>query len=336
MLQVPSNQTLVLERFSDSSGSFVTLDPSNPSSYKQLYRAAKAKLKLKLRATLVPNLPFDQESRRSKLERILTYTSAFKNVDLQGEAKSVQDKPTLPPLAQLLGPNYTSNTTRSSAQPQTAQPMSGSTDEAPKRPANPHLNASCWQVCCNKCDKQVTNAHFHCSICDGGDYDLCESCVSTGAICPGEDHWLIKRVVQDGGFVSSTTETIAPKAKKPESAGWPMPGAFNTDAKSAASSSPKERICNVCIRSMYTYKDLEKLPLSIDTGLPEDTLVTCEACPDYDICVPCLMDDKHGHHPAHLFKPIGKLGLTSQQRTLCQPGRNTRHHAICDNCDQVS
>jgi next-to-BRCA1 protein 1 len=42
----------VFERYSDSSTSYVTLDSDKPQVYKTLFRAAKAKLKLRLKATV--------------------------------------------------------------------------------------------------------------------------------------------------------------------------------------------------------------------------------------------------------------------------------------------
>ncbi|ROT35522.1 hypothetical protein SODALDRAFT_337495 [Sodiomyces alkalinus F11] len=50
-LGIPADVDLVLERYSDSAGAYVTLDADDPPVYKQLYRAAKAKQKLKLRVT---------------------------------------------------------------------------------------------------------------------------------------------------------------------------------------------------------------------------------------------------------------------------------------------
>ncbi|KAK8069144.1 hypothetical protein PG994_005760 [Apiospora phragmitis] len=50
-LQVPVGTKTLVERYSDSAASFVVLDPSNVSVFKQLFRAAKAKQKLKLRVT---------------------------------------------------------------------------------------------------------------------------------------------------------------------------------------------------------------------------------------------------------------------------------------------
>lgn len=53
LLIIPATQDIVLERFSDSAGAYITLDSNNPSVYKQLYRAAKAKLKLRIKVSTV-------------------------------------------------------------------------------------------------------------------------------------------------------------------------------------------------------------------------------------------------------------------------------------------
>ncbi|KAJ8120737.1 hypothetical protein ONZ43_g2634 [Nemania bipapillata] len=50
-LQIPIDTVAVIERYSDSATSYVTLTQTNIAVYKQLYRAAKAKQKLKLRIT---------------------------------------------------------------------------------------------------------------------------------------------------------------------------------------------------------------------------------------------------------------------------------------------
>lgn len=65
ILDVPAERSVKFERFSDSHASYMDLDPSNQSNYKSLQRAAKAKLKLRLRAhdessqpATVPEMPF--------------------------------------------------------------------------------------------------------------------------------------------------------------------------------------------------------------------------------------------------------------------------------------
>lgn len=52
ILQVQPDEQVVFERYSDSAASYVTLDADKPQVYKTLFRAAKAKLKLRLKATI--------------------------------------------------------------------------------------------------------------------------------------------------------------------------------------------------------------------------------------------------------------------------------------------
>ena len=171
----------------------------------------------------------------------------------------------------------------------------------------------------------MTDAHFHCSICDGGDYDLCEECVANGKLCPGEGHWLIKRFIKDGKVINSTTERISPRNAQPDTepmvpelpAKSVMPGAFGTEIKTLAENGPT-RTCNNCV-----------------VVLPERDFVTCTVCDDFDLCIKCHIVDKHGHHPAHGFNPATKdtvLPLAAESKLA--PGRNTRHNAICDGCDK--
>lgn len=51
---------------------------------------------------------------------------------------------------------------------------------------------------CNRCDETILDVHYHCSICDGDDYDLCEICAQAGARCDDEGHWMLKRIIHDG------------------------------------------------------------------------------------------------------------------------------------------
>lgn len=136
-----------------------------------------------------------------------------------------------------------------------------------------------WTVYCNWCDKAMAGEHYHCSICDGGDYDLCNACVDAGVHCPGEDHWLIKRIVKNGIPLNSTTERIAPvtdskpkatncrptkpvekpKAevkKAPETKKAPkptMPGAYQEEKKESPFTVKfPSRTCNSCVQGKLT------------------------------------------------------------------------------------
>ena len=253
LLQVPANQTLILERFSDSSAAFVPVDIRTPSSYKQLFRAAKAKLKLRLRASLkeVSSQPNAQASSTTLVP------TTPKAEEMPAEPKvhaAPAQAPTLPPLSQMLNGVADSGWTSFAAAASTPYTVPSPTSTSTEKASFSHpLVTPFWLVCCNKCDKQVTNEHYHCSICDGGDFDLCESCVSAGAVCDGEGHWMIKRTMKSGKFVSSTTEKIAPKPRRTASPKHSsMPGTFNTGVKPTTATEASERICNACIRRKFS------------------------------------------------------------------------------------
>ena len=93
----------------------------------------------------------------------------------------------------------------------------------------------------------MKDVHYHCGICDDGDYDLCETCVKAGKLCPGKEHWLIKRFIKDGSVVGSTTEKIVPKSK-PEAEQTKMPGAFSGDLLGDLVPVEPQRTCNACVR----------------------------------------------------------------------------------------
>ena len=120
----------------------------------------------------------------------------------------------------------------------------------------------------------MQNEHFHCSVCDDGDFDLCTECVASGKLCQGEGHWLVKRFVKDGAVQSSTTERLAPRPKsnavvaaksasdatsiksefKSETR-LNMPGAFSNDAATLLENAlTADRTCNSCIDGMSKFR----------------------------------------------------------------------------------
>lgn len=109
------------------------------------------------------------------------------------------------------------------------------------------IQSNSFTICCNHCDKPIPDAHWHCSICERGDFDLCQDCVEKGCLCDSEDHWLIKRFVKGGKVINSTTETIAPKkATKIEEKA--IPGAFTSDIKREdIHELDSSRTCNACV-----------------------------------------------------------------------------------------
>lgn len=110
--------------------------------------------------------------------------------------------------------------------------------------AAPLSASSIFTVYCNSCNDAIPDAHYHCSTCDNGDYDLCQSCVTAGAVCNDDNHWLIKRYVKNGQVFNSVTQTVPPKPRA------------NTQSEETVAAYEKEvveddelntRTCNSCL-----------------------------------------------------------------------------------------
>ncbi|KAL8739203.1 MAG: hypothetical protein Q9181_000094 [Wetmoreana brouardii] len=434
VLAVPADQDLTLERFSDSAGSYITLDSNNPAVYKQLYRAAKAKLKLRIKATIsdppapkVDSIPTPSQlpahcytppknvsspslEAKATEEQLLsglvapTMSSTAGAKSSPGEPEELMRRPNLRfklPYDPCLSPSITATATQSlldtanpvigeanvkqfSTQPKQASSIShggnhtlqdyhmqlrlleqqnkkrllmarqeqdhltdapvphsftaredlvarcpsiaakGQKDSAsdPKQPLATFVGAS-FIISCNKCQANIPNTHWHCGTCNAGDFDLCASCIEKGILCESEDHWLIKRTIKDGNVLTSETETIPSKTAVKMEGKQDIPEASVLRATEEKSNAKCEdlnlyRTCNSCVQSF-----------------PDSKFVTCKICEDFDLCVPCFVGQKHGHHPSHAFAPAcASTKMDSVAIMLCSPGRNTRHFAICDGCDK--
>lgn len=185
-----------------------------------------------------------------------------------------------------------------------------------------------FTVCCNSCDQSVPEAHFHCSICDEGDFDLCQECVDRGITCYGDGHWLIKRTVVDGDIKCSSTH-IAPKSARPtvskpaqsparSSVVLPTRPLLIPSLSCASTADYNARTCNCCVQEFR-----------------EEEFVHCTTCDDYDLCKTCFAKNQHGHHPKHGFTPAVKgTSFDYLVSSRMEPGRNVLHNAICDGCDK--
>lgn len=192
-----------------------------------------------------------------------------------------------------------------------------------------------FAVCCNHCDRTIPDAHYHCSTCDNGDFDLCPACVELGITCYDSDHWLLKRFVRGDFILVSTTEKVSPKPKikKEES-----------DVKPAAIVSPTEDLPKAALPSPIcaapaAFKSFSIAPMrtcnSCVQELPDKEFLHCLSCDDFDLCKACFTGDKHGHHPQHAFAPaVEGTPMPSEILRRLAPGRDQRHHAICDGCDK--
>ncbi|KAI1350891.1 hypothetical protein F5Y01DRAFT_305061 [Xylaria sp. FL0043] len=425
LLNIPSDTSSVVERYSDSATSYVTLNPANVAVYKQLYRAAKAKQKLKLRVTTTPPQPVqatagpkpvtveDEPEEEPKKEEKAEESEQAAEVETQQESgKEVETEAAEPSTSDASGvvetvvapkqwrargnPKIHLRRNRDGVEvidflaPSTAtEPVTthnspeGSTSAAigkgdstvslahlmrdietraiameeifarsmakmdelqknlPKFPRFPirednevkQTEAPAQQecikrpftVCCNSCDRAVPEAHFHCSICDEGDFDLCQDCVNRGITCHGEGHWLIKRTVVDGDIKCSSTH-IVPKSIRStpfKPAAKPTSSTLPPQSRTGLTSSEwtphfSARTCNCCVQEFR-----------------EEEFVHCTTCEDYDLCQSCFAKDRHGHHPRHGFVPAVKGTVLDQSvSSRLAPGRDILHNAICDGCDK--
>ncbi|CAG8974450.1 hypothetical protein HYALB_00004146 [Hymenoscyphus albidus] len=57
---------------------------------------------------------------------------------------------------------------------------------------------------CGFCQAETTKQTFHCDICDGGEFDMCFSCLSENKHCNNKDHFLIER--REGKAMQIQTE----------------------------------------------------------------------------------------------------------------------------------
>lgn len=332
-LQIHDDEHVVFERYSDSAAAYVTLDSNAAAVYKTLFRAAKAKLKLRLRATIPgesvePPMP----SVAALPQAAVADTSAFR---LSSETLTPQAAaPVSPVIARSPeAPKFEAVNPVSPEKPaddgEAPVPKPFTTrqaffDKLTKVPHNapltfrpkPTAAYTAWVVYCNNCNHPMDDEHFHCSVCDNGDYDLCPACVDSGIHCPGEGHWMVKRFVKNGNVVNSTTQRIPPKVKATEPKD--IPGAFTDEKQSVTYEEEATRTCNSCVKV-----------------LSEKEFVTCTVCEDYDLCLQCNAANKHGHHPGHAFEAAtSETSLSALGNALCNPGRNARHNAVCDGCDK--
>jgi next-to-BRCA1 protein 1 len=362
LLAIPPEQDVRFDRFSDSAGSYITLDSSNPAIYKQLYRAAKAKLKLRLRATvdrpvkMEPNedTGVDQngsdarkdtstdsqsEPRHSFLETVLS--QPLSNAQVVASFKSFQKTCPYAPTCAIPGA-FDINAPGIEPVTKGLRDCHADLFSLPTLPSLTDFPSTCYTIDCNNCGTSVPDEHYHCGICENGDFDLCKACVDAGVACEGDEHWLLKRTIRNGVVIPSTTCTLTPKKVAPKkvapkkASNEELPSSEEAVTPTSPEQDAGERTCNSCICRKLNPTDHGDLTDG-QLELPAREFVTCGVCPDFDLCVSCFLDGDHGHDPSHAFEPQEASDRVNPYiKALCAPGRNIRHDAICDGCDKVS
>ena len=65
------------------------------------------------------------------------------------------------------------------------------------------------RVYCNICVSSIPNGdvHYHCGICDSGDFDICRECIASEYLCLDHSHKLVKRIFKCGTLVEVPDKT---------------------------------------------------------------------------------------------------------------------------------
>lgn len=364
-LNIPSTANCVFERYSDSAASYVVLDQNNISVYKQLYRAAKAKQKLKLRVTVKeveekgpkpvtiedeedPELPEPVQTKSpapliSEASSVIS-APADEQAHLRTRLRSAvellaQEHKEMERNIELLEASFAAQrlsppqpepeVKKTSEIPITFGPCSRgwrSTATTAETPVcAPRAN---FAVCCNSCDRTIPESHYHCSTCDDGDFDLCQECVDQGITCYGADHWLIKRFVKNGMIINSTTERIAPKPKA-------MPQEERRVPEHPFQLPAPPVVQHAILHMNHVPFNAVRTCNNCVQEFAEQEFVHCTVCEDFDLCKSCFTKDQHGHHPKHGFVPaVEGTAFSADISKRLAPGRSQRHNAICDGCDK--
>ncbi|EGR50604.1 uncharacterized protein TRIREDRAFT_75794 [Trichoderma reesei QM6a] len=398
-LRISPEDRIIIERYSDSAGSFVVLDPINVPIYKQLYRAAKAKSKLKLRVSTIQTQPkptpkpatVEDEPEESVAE---TYESTDKTTPLESDEAASTNEPATEMSMPFEAPSSSATLlsgvdlplrTAASTQLETAEIKAEEETEAHlsqklsaiftapsiDSAAPPIITAAPFAVCCNNCEKTVSDVHYHCQTCDDGDFDLCQHCVDAAVSCYDDNHWLIKRTMIDGQLIASSTEKIEPKSQMKKQ----VEDLFNKAASVLPSIETSERQEAEALKAarldkvpaFFTANPTPEEPSAAAVNaftphnvpfvggaitrwsslsnmrtcnccvqeLPEAEFLHCTTCEDYDLCHACFGKDAHGHHPKHSFVPaVPGSRIPDHIAIKMKAGRNQAHNAICDGCDK--
>ncbi|KKF93895.1 hypothetical protein CFO_g3761 [Ceratocystis platani] len=298
---------ILIERYSDSAGRYTIVDPAIPSSYKQLYRAAKAKGKLRVRIIQVPQpgQANDQANDSNKNTTGTGTNTSTSNTNIH--------KPEIHPIPKAKPHSQTHTPIRKKSKATVRLPpptraqlevISSHNVAAPSENDQSLLNSN--QHTLNQ-QNQVSghentlNDHWHCNKCDMGDYDLCPTCFAEGKGCDDDGHWLIRRAVVDGVLVSGSTEVARvsklASSKSENNINDKMSSlSFNKHEKKLREQSPTE----------IKHKDN---PETQETKTTEDGEKSND-CPDWDYCSSCsstISITHKGHRFVRLYEPMSTL-----------------------------
>ncbi|KKY37238.1 putative zz type zinc finger domain-containing protein [Diaporthe ampelina] len=310
------------ERYSDSASSYVVLDHSNMSVWKQLYRAAKAKQKLKLRVTLKDSDEEDkgpkpvtvedepetenQDFAQSKPEAPLISTAPSEVAEPTKPAPEQSPVPSsLFPTLKDLATSDLSNLDKIKALDQRLEKamsqlqlgMDKFEQTSPAVQAQAQDSQPAESATSVYVAPKSANFAVCCNNCDRTIPDSHYHC----STCDNGDFDLCPECVEHGITCYSAEHWLIKRFVRGD--------AILVSTTERIAPKPKE--------------------------LPDREFLHCTSCDDFDLCKSCFKSDQHGHHPKHGFTAaVEGIPLPSDISKRLSPGRNQRHHAICDGCEK--
>lgn len=371
LLSIPPTSEVIFERYSDSAADFVTLDPNNASVYKQLYRAAKAKLKLRLKVTVInqedkePIRPkpasVEDEAQNSQEVQRTDYWARPSCIPV-AEAQAKEGVARLPILESPNGLtfNFKQASDVSASHPTPVGPTNVQVSAVPS-PACSAIPVTRGPAARDKWyaelaalaeerraalslsrsesavahPRQMSHFSVYCNSCQHPIPDEHYHC----STCDDGDFDLCQDCISNGLTCGGEGHWMIKRSVKNGKVIASVtetlpPRAVPASASKATLVQTDEPLTN----PEREHKDVALYSRTCNSciqGFPEEDFVTCVDCEDFDLCVRCHKKVSHGHNPKHAFEPaVQDTLLEPLARALLRPGRNVAHQAICDGCDK--
>ncbi|KAK9473285.1 uncharacterized protein V1510DRAFT_98335 [Dipodascopsis tothii] len=310
LLSLPEDAPLFLERYSTSNGQYCPLD--GQASYAAMARSIKVKNSVRVRIRELEQSVVNAETRSTSTG---DRAPESKNETSSSVATLLQSPEYESVIREIVGKEVDGLTSEFRAlleqkkREQRSNWHRGSRKHKFVRSKNTSsVPTADVFIVCNLCGSNVKSVYYHCSVCDRGNFDVCEECVTIkNGHCRVASHSLYGCKLQD------TTELDI----SGESADVDMADSLDETKTNGCTRGSSRAICDGC-----------------DTLIP-GIRYKCADCPDFDYCERCFISSRKQQHAAHAFVKVRAPGDIIRKLTVDHP---EYHEGImCDgpNCKRV-
>jgi len=354
-LEIPTEENITIERYSDSLGAHTVLDEAAPGVYKQLYRAARAKQKLRIKVTKQDDT----------------------NVTVTANSSTTVVPATISPIIIDATPSKTSDVARDLHEPSAPiTPIAAPSDTTPVVAERSSIH---------KVDFKGMLGKLVADYLEGQEFaEMLDSYVQLSV-----KKEVKKEVTEEVG--KQIKEIPKPKATTPQcpalrsttsqSAMSALPNLFKpmnfvifcnlceknitgTHYHCSKCENGDYDVCEECKDAGKHCKESEHwlIKRQLSNGrvissttenvnaekkepvaehpkcnvclhdITNNNFAICTLCKGFRICKPCT-SKQHGHDPFHQFVPGPSADPKAFDLTKLRPGRNAIHNALCDNCN---